>query len=107
MTLGDPMIAHPSLRARPALAVLASVAAVAVAAVTFALLGGSPGRAFPALVPAAAPAGWAHQTLPNGSAVLSYPPSLRPIRGDADALSAAQVSTGGAFQLYLNATPRQ
>jgi hypothetical protein len=101
------MTAHPSLRGRPALAVLASVAAVAVAAVTFALLGGSPGRAFPALVPAAAPAGWAHQTLPNGSAVLSYPPSLRPIRGDADALSAAQVSTGGAFQLYLNATPRQ
>jgi len=101
------MTAHPSLRGRPALAVLASVAAVAVAAVTFALLGGSPGRAFPALVPAAAPAGWPHQTLPNGTAVLSYPPSLRPLRGDADAVSAAQVSTGGAFQLYLNATPRQ
>jgi hypothetical protein len=100
------MTAHPSLRGRPALAVLASVAAVAVAAVTFALLGGSPGRAFPALVPAAAPAGWAHQTLPNGSAVLSYPPSLRPIAGDTDAVSAARLGPGG-FQLYLNATPRQ
>ena len=101
------MTAHPSLRGRPALAVLASVAAVAVAAATFALLGGSPGRAFPALVPAAAPAGWSDLTLPDGTAVLSYPPSLRPVSGDADAVSAAQVSPGGAFQLYLNATPRQ
>jgi hypothetical protein len=101
------MTAHPSLRGRPALAVLASVAAVAVAAATFALLGGSPGRAFPPLVPAAAPAGWPHLALPDGTAVLSYPPSLRPIGGDTDAVSAAQVSTRGAFQLYLNATPRQ
>ena len=101
------MTAHPSLRSRPALAVLASVAAVAVAVATFALLGGSPGRAFPPLVPAAAPAGWPHLTLPNGTAVLSYPPSLRPVSGDADAVSAAQESSGGAFQLYLNATPRQ
>jgi hypothetical protein len=101
------MTAHPSLRGRPALAVLASVAAVAVAAAAFALLGGSPGRAFPPLVPAAAPAGWHHLTLPNGTAVLSYPPSLRPIGGDTDAVSAAQVSPAGVFQLYLNATPRQ
>jgi hypothetical protein len=101
------MIAHPSLRGRPALAVLASVAAVAVAVATFALLGGSPGRAFPSLVPAAAPAGWPHLTLPNGTAVLSYPPSLRPVSSDADAVSAAQVSPGGAFERYLNATPRQ
>src|SRR6202162_6207340 len=97
------MTAHPSLRGRPAL----PVPAVAVAATTFALLGGSPGRPFPPLVPAAAPAGWPHQTLPNGTAVLAYPPSLRPIQGDADAVSAAQVSPSGAFQLYLNATPRQ
>jgi hypothetical protein len=67
----------------------------------------SPGRAFPALVPAAAPAGWPHLTLPNGTAVLSYPPSLRPVSGDADAASAAQVSPEGVFRLYLNATPRQ
>ena len=101
------MTVHPSLRGRPALAVLASVAAIAVAAAGFALAGGSPGRAFPALVPAAAPAGWPHLTLPDGTAVLSYPPSLRPVGGDADAASAAQVSPGGAYRLYLNATPRQ
>jgi hypothetical protein len=101
------MTAHTSLRGRRALAVIASVAAVAVAVVAFALFGGSPGRAFPTLVPAAAPAGWVQRTLPNGTAVLSYPPSLRPVSGDADAVSAAQVSPGGAFRLYLNATPRQ
>ena len=101
------MTAHTSLRGRHVLAVLASVAAIAAAAVTFALSGGSPGRAFPALVPAAAPAGWPHLTLTNGTAVLSYPPSLRPVSGDADAVSAAQVSPKGVFRLYLNATPRQ
>jgi hypothetical protein len=101
------MTLHPSLRLRPVLAVLASVAATAVAAAVFALVGGSPGPAFPALVPAGAPAGWPHLTLPDGTAVLSYPPTLRPIGGDADAVSAARVSPSGAFQLYLNATPRQ
>jgi hypothetical protein len=39
--------------------------------------------------------------------VLSYPPSLRPVAGDRDAVSAARFSPGGGFQLYLNATPRQ
>ena len=101
------MTAHTSLRGRHVLAVLASVAAIAAAAAAFALSGGSPGRAFPALVPAAAPAGWPHLTLPNGTAVLSYPPSLRPIAGDTDAVSAARLGPGGGFQLYLNATPRQ
>jgi hypothetical protein len=98
---------RPPLRGRHAVTILASVAAIAVAGATFALLGGSPGRAFPALVPAAAPAGWPQRALPNGTAVLSYPPSLRLVSGDADAVSAAQVSSAGAFQLYLNATPRQ
>jgi len=101
------MTAHTSLRGRHVLAVLASVAAIAAATATFALSGGSPGRAFPALVPAAAPAGWPHLTLPDGTAVLSYPPSLRPVSGDADSVSAAQVSPKGVFRLYLNATPRQ
>jgi len=55
----------------------------------------------------AAPAGWPHLTLPDGAAVLSYPPSLRRLAGDTDAVSAARLSPGGAFQLYLNATPRQ
>ena len=39
--------------------------------------------------------------------MLSYPPSLRRIAGDTDAVSAARLSPGGAFELYLNATPRQ
>jgi hypothetical protein len=50
---------------------------------------------------------WPHLTLPNGTAVLSYPPSLRPVSGDADSVSAARVSPAGVFRLYLNATPRQ
>jgi hypothetical protein len=87
--------------------VLAAIAAIAATVVAFALPGRSPGQAFPALHPAAAPAGWPHAALPNGTAVLSYPPSLRPIAGDSDAVSVARLGPGGAFQLYLNATPRQ
>ena len=88
---------------------LAAIAAVAALAITLVLTvpGRSPGRAFPPLVPAAAPAAWPHLTLPNGTAVLSYPPLLHPVAGDTDAVSAARLSPGGAFQLYLNATPRQ
>jgi hypothetical protein len=41
------MTVHPWLRGRPALAVLASVAAVAVAAAGFALAGGSRDGRFP------------------------------------------------------------
>jgi hypothetical protein len=91
---------------RYALAVIA-VTAIAVAVVAFALPGRPPGRAFPALHPAVAPAGWPHAALPNGTAVLSYPPSLRLLAGDTDAVSAARLGPGGAFRLYLNATPRQ
>jgi hypothetical protein len=39
--------------------------------------------------------------------VLSYPPSLHPLAGDTDAVSAGRRSPGGAFWFYLNATPRQ
>ena len=101
------MTARITRRGRYALAMIAAAAAITVAVVAFALPGGSPGRAFPSLVPAAAPAGWPHLTLPNGTAMLSYPPPLRPVSGDADAVSAAQVSPKGVFRLYLNATPRQ
>jgi hypothetical protein len=89
-----------------AVAVTAAIA-IAVAVLAFALPGRPPGRAFPALHPTAAPAGWPHAALPNGTAVLSYPPSLRPLAGDTDAVSAARRGPGGAFRLYLNATPRQ
>jgi hypothetical protein len=64
-------------------------------------------RAFPALTPAAAPATWHQLTLPNGTAVLSYPPSLRPVSGDKDAVNVARLSPAGSYLLYLNATPRQ
>jgi hypothetical protein len=101
------MTIHLPRRGRYALAAVAASAAVIVTAVAFARPVGPPGRSFPPLVPAAAPAGWIHAELPNGTAVLSYPPSLRPLAGDKDAVSAAQRGPGGRFQLYLNATPRQ
>ena len=101
------MTARTARRGRYALAAIAAMAAIAITVVAFTLPGRPPGRAFPPLHPAAAPAGWPHLTLPNGTAVLSYPPSLHPLAGDTDAVSAARLGPGGAFQLYLNATPRQ
>jgi hypothetical protein len=96
-----------SRRLRLLAAIAAAAAAAIVAIVAFALPGRSPGPAFARLTAAAAPAGWPHLTLPNGTAVLSYPPSLRLIRGDKVAVSVGRVSPAGAFQLYLNATPRE
>jgi hypothetical protein len=86
---------------------LAAIAALVITVVAFTLPGRPPGRAFGPLHPVAAPAGWLHLTLPNGAAVLSYPPSLHRIAGDTDAASAGRLSPGRTFQLYLNATPRQ
>jgi hypothetical protein len=102
----DAVTAHATRRGRYALAVIAAIAIV-IAVVAFARPGRPPARAFPLLHPAAAPAGWHHAALPNGTAVLSYPPSLRPLAGDTNAVSAALRGPGGAFRLYLNATPRQ
>jgi hypothetical protein len=90
-----------------ALAAIAVSTAIAITIVAFALPGRPPGQAFPPLHPAAPPTRWPHATLPNGTAVLSYPPSLSRLAGDTDAVSAARLSPGGAFQLYLNATPKQ
>jgi hypothetical protein len=56
--------------------------ALAAIAAVFTLPGRSPGQPFPPLVPVGAPAGWPHLTLPGGTAVLSYPPSLRPLAKD-------------------------
>jgi hypothetical protein len=83
------------------------VAAVAAVVAVFVLPGNSPAAPFPRLVPKAAPAGWAQLTLPNGTAVLSYPPSLHPVSGDKDAVSVASRSPAGSIVLYLNATPKQ
>ena len=67
---------------------------------------GNPGP-FRWLVPAAAPAGWKHLTLPSGGAVLSYPPSLAPIRGDSASVSVAKKDASGTILVYLNATGQQ
>jgi hypothetical protein len=86
-----------------ATAAFGSIAAVAL------VLGLSGGPAQTVALPAAAPApaGWHRVSLPNGTATLSYPPSVRPIAGDADAVSVARLGTAGRYLLYLNATPRQ
>jgi hypothetical protein len=94
-------------RGRLMLAAITAAIAIAITAVVFAGPGRAAGPAFPQLRPAAAPASWRHLTLPNGTAVLSYPPALRPLAGDKDAVSAARLSPAGVFRLYLNATPRQ
>jgi hypothetical protein len=86
---------------------MAVTAAIVATVLVFAWPGQTSGRAFPPLHPAAPPASWPNLALPNGAAVLSYPPSLHPIAGDKDTVSAALVSPDGTFQLYLNATPRQ
>jgi hypothetical protein len=85
---------------------IALVAAGAIAAVivAFAVPGGSQ---FPQLTPRAAPAAWRQVMLPNGTAVLSYPPSLRPVHSDKGAASVARLSPSGTYVVYLNATPRQ
>ncbi len=104
---GESSVTRPGRRGILALAALVAIAAIGITAAVSVLPGRSSGQAFHQLVPAAAPTGWRHVTLPNGTAVLSYPPSLRPIAGDKDAVSAARVGRGASFQLYLNATPRQ
>ena len=106
------MSARTPRRGRHAVAAIAAATALAAAAIALAVTavaapGRPSGRGFPALVPAPAPAGWRHLTLPGRAAVLSYPPALHPVAGDADAVSAARVSPRGVFQLYLNATLRQ
>jgi hypothetical protein len=103
----SPRPRHPVRRGWAALGAIAVLTAVTISAVAFARPGRPAGAAFPQLRPAAAPASWRHLTLPNRTAVLSYPSGLRPLAGDKDAVSAARLSPGGAFQLYLNATPRQ
>ena len=101
------MIARIPRHGRHALTAIVAMAAIVITAVAFTLPGRSPGRAFPALHPVAAPARWPHLALPGGTAVLSYPPALHRLAGDAGTVSAARLSPRGTIQLYLNATPRQ
>src|SRR2546430_17003962 len=101
------MTARLTRRGWQALAAAAALAIITITVVAVAVAGRSPGGAFPPLRPAAAPTGWAHLTLPGGTAVLSYPPSLRPLAGDKAAVTAPQLGAGGRYQLYLNAPPPQ
>src|SRR5215469_3860459 len=104
---GHPMTTPTVRRGRYAAVALAAVAAIAAVVVGLAQPARPAGRAFLPLHPVAAPAGWTRAALPNGTAVLSYPPALHPIAGDKGTVSAAQLGPGGTFQLFLNATPRQ
>lgn len=75
-------------------------------------LGGSPAWAgnpgpFSWLVPAPAPTGWKHISIPSGDGVLSYPPSLARIGSDSFSVSVAKRDQSGTIHVYLNATPQQ
>ena len=73
----------------------------------------APGRGTTAVPPVRglavrpAPAGWRRAALPGDQAVLAYPPSMHLVSGDPGTVSAAQLSSSGAYLMYLNATPRQ
>jgi hypothetical protein len=54
-----------------------------------------------------APASWHLLPLPDRSAVLAFPPSMRRVPGDRGTVSAAKFGASGAYLLYLNATPKQ
>jgi hypothetical protein len=93
---------------RGRLGLAATLAAIAIAAGAIVTsTGGPPRTGFPSLHPAAAPAAWPLAMLPDGTAVLTYLPSMQRVISDHDAVSAARLGPGGAYQLYLNATPRQ
>ena len=107
--MGDDSVTIMSRR-RGVLALVAGLAAMGSVVLAFAVStrpGHTRASAFQALVPAPAPAGWSRLPLPNGTAVLSYPPTLRRVISDSDAVSAARLGPGGAYLLYLSATPRQ
>jgi len=100
-------------RTLAAVALVAAAAVLAVAGCSSAADDGPdahPSGTVPAvgaLAPKAAPAGWHSAALPDGAAVLAYPPVMHPVSGDRGTVSAAELSSSGAFLLYLNATPKQ
>jgi len=66
-----------------------------------------PVPAVPVVAASLAPASWHHAALPDGGAVLAYPPSMHAVSGDKGEVSAARFGASGAYLLYLNATPKQ
>jgi hypothetical protein len=53
------------------------------------------------------PDSWHRVWLPDGTAVLSYPQSLRPLLGDKGTVTAGITTKSGFVVVYLNVTPRQ
>lgn len=92
-----------------ALALALAAAVAALAFVFWPARSATPARTLDraTLVPAPAPPSWHQLTLPNGTAVLFYPPAMHRVHGDSDAVSAARLGPDGQYLLYLNATPRQ
>jgi hypothetical protein len=98
--------------ARGGVIALGLAVAAAIAALAFAFWparSATPSRTLDraTLVPAPAPRGWHQLMLPDGTAVLFYPPTMRRFSADSDAVSAARLGPDGQYVLYLNATPRQ
>jgi hypothetical protein len=55
----------------------------------------------------ATPDSWHRVSLPNGTAVLSYPQSLHPLHGDKGTVTAGITTKSGSVLVYLNVTPKQ
>jgi len=53
------------------------------------------------------PDSWHRVSLPDGTAVLSYPRSLHPLHGDKGTLTEGITTKSGSVLVYLNVTPRQ
>jgi len=97
------------VRVQPSSCHRAALFAAACVSVLFVCVGVSAaaGRGpFSWFKPAGPPADWEALVLPSGSAVLFFPPSMRPIHADPGSVSAAQGSIGH-YVAYLNATPQQ
>ena len=54
-----------------------------------------------------APAGWHLVGLPDGKAVLAFPPVMHQVEGDSGTVTAARFGASGTYLLYINATPKQ
>lgn len=83
------------------------IATVLLAGIGVTLASAALASPFSWLVPHAAPAGWKHLALPSHGAILSYPPSLSPIKGDQSSISVGKRDASGTILVYLNATPKQ
>jgi hypothetical protein len=105
-------------RSRAAMAV-AGMAAGVIAAFALTACGGTTSAGGTSASKASAPVGftWFHSRptpdswhrvwLPDGTAVLSYPQSLRPLHGDKGTVTAGITTKSGFVVVYLNVTPRQ